>query len=566
MNPSDLLLTNQYQPSLESFQKDREQEELKDFLKSELHLSDKKFNNLAENAMLTSNLYMPKWIAGKEQLSLSNAIRPVIDDTAKNLSLRYRKQRISYISIDSRFRNAKRYPNSADYSIYLNHEFKHLQSISLASIEFRQAPTPINNTNDTFIWTTNYKGLEDIEDDCLITYEVKIPRAFYTLDVFVRVVENVLNSRMHMKEDLNCTFPNFRLSIDPNNGAIGFIQRMESLRIYCISTTAGSNCVEFWVENYGDAPNEIDCSDDCDYPFRPSKEKVPIILTGLDLFFNNIGGISVRYLEGIPFFPGTECNQYECVGYEENLDAGKCEPTGFFKYKLYLCDPCGNNVNACYTICKRLEGTTLRNYPNGHAEEANVGRALLFSIDTECGTFGNFLGLTNPGEEKYIHTNVNILTRTVENTIPWKIVGTGELSLATEEYILMRIETESKPIGTISGNLICAKGGTANMELENKKEDNFFFAKIIFSPEPPGDISVVSVGGNKFFYDGPLLTLSDLKVQFYAANGQILELKQNHSFTLEITELQEVLKDALVDSRTGNIADIGSNVETTNTI
>jgi hypothetical protein len=88
-------------------------------------------------------------------------------------------------------------------------------------------------------------------------------------------------------------------------------------------------------------------------------------------------------------------------------------------------------------------------------------------------------------------------------------------------------------------------------------KDNNFFAKIIFSDRDPGDISIISVGGKKIFYNAPLVSLSDLSIQFLLANGKIMNLFQNHSFTLEIVELREVLNDTLIDSRTGNIIDIG---------
>ena len=76
----------------------------------------------------------------------------------------------------------------------------------------------------------------------------------------------------------------------------------------------------------------------------------------------------------------------------------------------------------------------------------------------------------------------------------------------------------------------------------------------------------MSAGGNKFFYNAPLVSLSDLTVDFFDSSGHQLVLNQNHSFTLEIIELREVLKDTLIDSRTGNIADIGADVTTTNPI
>jgi hypothetical protein len=124
----------------------------------------------------------------------------------------------------------------------------------------------------------------------------------------------------------------------------------------------------------------------------------------------------------------------------------------------------------------------------------------------------------------------------------------------------MRIETPSKPVGTISDNLSSARGCNINTDIVNLKDQSYFFAKIIFSDKSPGDVSILAVGGNKFFYDALLVSLTDLTIEFYDKNGNLLDLYQNHSFTLEITEIQEILKDTLIDSRTGNISDYGSNI------
>ena len=138
--------------------------------------------------------------------------------------------------------------------------------------------------------------------------------------------------------------------------------------------------------------------------------------------------------------------------------------------------------------------------------------------------------------------------------------------MATDDYILMRIETISKPDGTISDNLTCVRNSNVDAENINIKQNNSFFAKILFSDKFPGDVSILSVGGNKFFYDAQLVSLSDITVQFFDSSGKLMHLDQNHSFTLEIIELREILKDTLIDSRTGNISDLGSSVSTTNPI
>ena len=120
----------------------------------------------------------------------------------------------------------------------------------------------------------------------------------------------------------------------------------------------------------------------------------------------------------------------------------------------------------------------------------------------------------------------------------------------------MRIGTISKPFDLISDNLTNASGGTINRELLSI-DNQSYFAKLIFSDRDPGDICLDTVGGKKTFYNSPLVSLSDLSVQFLGANGEIMLLNQNHSFTLEIIELREVLNDTLMDSRTGNIIELG---------
>lgn len=615
MNPSDLLFTNNIfndeekcdylEPSLEHLngvlksREDEEQEELVKYLKNELQVNsngkyhseqtDKYFDNYntnfdilepaIRNPNITANLERPQWIFDKQNISLSSSVKPVFENTVSDLkNIRYRKNIISYINIDSRKRDVLKYPNPGSYNIFLNKEFRYLQSIRLESVEFREAPTPINSRNNCFNWVTNYTGLENIKSGTRVEYKVRIPSAYYSLANFVQVIESEsMNTVQHdipewcidnPAETVNGKFFHFDMYISPFNRSIQFIQRLENLCVTCIKTTKCSNIVKIHILNqnglscFGETPADPDPEE---YPFKPDKEAVPIILSGLELFSTSFGNIPTSLLTLKPFYPedfpvDDDCeynpyNTYCCPDYKD----------GHFIYELHVFKPDGTPAMASFdSVTDFTKGTDLPNFPAGHPVKVQVGRALKFNVKTDCGgTFGKFLGLVTADKEVYVHTNIDFKNGVVKNTIPWKITGTGELSIATDDYMFMRIGTIAKPIGTISDNLTCAKGRNKD---ETPDKDNFFFSKIIFSDKLPGDISILSAGGNKFFYDAPLVLLSDLTIDFFDSSGSPVELNQNHSFTLEIIEIREVLKDTLVDSRTGNIADVGADVTTTNPI
>ena len=395
-----------------------------------------------------------------------------------------------------------------------------------------------------------------------------IPSAFYSLDNFSEVVEFISGSVRHCipESSLNGKFPRFGLYISPFNRSIVFIQRLENLKVTKLKTTTCSNVVEIRIENCGNPPPNTNCNiDDTGYPFRPTKEDVPIILTGLNLFAITYGNIPITFLESQPFFPegssmATNFNTYTCPDVSYDII------TNEFIYELNVigsdqtCSPecpVPFPAEASTTFCIKFDVSTLEKLGNGHPTKVEVGRALKFEIDTCEGTFGDYLGLTTADMNVYVNTNIDLISGVVQNKLPWKITGTGQLSLATDDYVLMRIGTSSQPVGTISNNLTCAKGSNINAEVNSLDKDNFFFAKIIFSDKLPGDVSIIGVAGTKFFFDAPLVKLTDLTVEFFDLTGKQMKLNLPHSFTLEIIELREVLKDTLIDSRTGNEANVG---------
>jgi hypothetical protein len=554
--------------------------ELKEYLKGELFNSnnDRKiiiYNNLEENEDdfdvldpqirnpgITANLIRPQWIYDQQQLSLSSSIQPLFDNRVDDLKTRYRKNISSFLNVDSRQRNSEKYPNPGDYNIYINKEFKYVQSITLSSIEFREAPTPINESNNTITWETDYTGVQGVKPGTKVQYSTIIPSAFYTLESFVQTVEASMNSVQHNLpgNPLDGLYPNFGLYINPFTRALALMERLETLPIDTLDTNINNNQIGITMTYQSLLPPGETCTSNngSGFPFKPNFEDIPIIFTGLDLFYQEYGNIpTLGILNNVPFYTKHQVDTipelrnksyYTCVGH-----------MGVYSYTLHVYDQCGNPARASYSNKYDLKMPTrlLSNPSAGHPLQVQVGRVLPVKILTNClSTFGSFLGLTTANKSVYLNTNYVDQTRTVMNTIPWKIIGSGQLSLSTEEYIFMRIGTIAKPFETISDNLTDANGGSTNMQLAPAKDNNFF-AKIIFSDRDPGDISIISVGGKKIFYNAPLVSLSDLSIQFLLANGKIMNLFQNHSFTLEIVELREVLNDTLIDSRTGNIIDIG---------
>lgn len=562
MDPSDLLLTNQFiSPTSQNDittgrtpynqRETREYSELKDFIRStfedksevleqeqEDFESDEEDNyDLLEPPVnrpgLTSVLNRPQWIHSEEPLALSQGVLPILSKSLNDTTrVRYRKQIISYINIDSRRRNSVKYPNPAKYRIFLNKEFRNLYSIRLENIIFREPPTPINSCNNQISWFTNYEGT-------LVKYSTIIPGAFYSLGEFVQTIETSLNSIPHDVPSgafPDGLFPAFRITIDPFNRSIRFIQRVEESVATSLTTTASSNVIRLTFTT----PHMISSG-------------LPIIPAGLEFFSTSFGGIPVTLIDQKVFYDSSSAlsdqNSYTIIS-----------PTVI---DLDVLTSDGVIAKATQSRVYDLTTTNTPNNPAGHAIEVSVGRALSFVIDT-CSSFGKYIGLQDGEDDLLIHTNFNEVTQQVQNVIPWCVVGPGQLLLDTPDYIMMRIEPSDKPNGTISSNLTYAIGSMNFSQIGRNGKDNGYFAKIILAGTPPGDVITRAIGGDRLFYNAPLVKLTDLDISFYDASGNLLELKQNHSFTLQMVELQEVLRDTLIDSRTGNIADIGAGVTTTN--
>lgn len=564
MNPEDLLITNQFitadKPTTHVDQRrKKEYLDLKEFMastfKDPLHDEQKdfldddddNFDSLDNQPGTVAALNRGQWLQSEKPLTQrSRKGLPILSKTVNDLSqFRYRKQIVSYISIDSRKRNKFIYPNPCNYRMLLNKEFRNLFSIRLESIVFSGVPPPINPTNNKVRWTTSYSGLDGVPTDTLVRYEAQIPPAFYTSLDLVQTVERALNAVPHQIP--GGTFPSgfapcFFMSVDQYSRAISLMQRLEEIQVVSLTTTYGSNEITLTLRKDTMAVPPAQ-----PLPFDPTRDSVPIVLTGLRKFATQVGGISTDLIDNVPFQATGPGNNYAFVSVSGTE----------YVYTLSLENADGSpTVLASQTVVMDLSTSVLPTIPDGNPTMVVVGRAVSFSLAEDPDSLNVFLGLVGTDQTRIAQTNV--VDGVVVESVRWATTGAGELALDVDDYVLMRIETQAKPVGTISSNLSCAIGAT------DTRRGDVFFAQIVFAGTAPGNLSVRAVGGDRLFYDASLVQLVDLDVQFYDSCGRLLQSMQENSFVLQMVELREVLRDTLIDSRTGNIADTGANITTTN--
>lgn len=92
---------------------------------------------------------------------------------------------------------------------------------------------------------------------------------------------------------------------------------------------------------------------------------------------------------------------------------------------------------------------------------------------------------------------------------------------------------------------------------KNKKNTDNLFAKIYLNQIPLKSTIINKSTYEFIFEDKPLENFSSLKVIFTNPFGREIELSLEHSFTLEIYEKINVLKDTLLDTRNGDVCSNG---------
>ena len=95
-----------------------------------------------------------------------------------------------------------------------------------------------------------------------------------------------------------------------------------------------------------------------------------------------------------------------------------------------------------------------------------------------------------------------------------------------------------------------------------KKEQYGIFTKIMLSNIPGNyDIQTSNIINNNSYYinyDEETTNVSEITVELYDCNLKLLGISNNFSFTLEIHEIHDILKETLVNTKTNNVTTTGS--------
>jgi hypothetical protein len=180
-------------------------------------------------------------------------------------------------------------------------------------------------------------------------------------------------------------------------------------------------------------------------------------------------------------------------------------------------------------------------------------------------------------------TNSDLLELTDSlHTLNIQNIGNNEFIFRSEPYIFLRLIIPGNDKTNLGDNLLTSISNSGAIEkkniyynnpfqslIENEKQllvkdTNNIFSKIQLSPIP-GNISLNSqIHTEKIYYETPLRKLNNIIIELIDSQGRIIDLKSDHSFTLKITEKIDVLKNTLMDSRTGDTVTSGINLMSIN--
>jgi len=474
--------------------------------------------------------------------TISPAIRDIFDN-------KYNKFINTEISIDSRDRDEYVeldngtfvYIPPNNYQIFLNHEFKNVLSIRLVELQFCDGGiSAINSLNNNIAW---YRpdGSGNV-----VTYMATIPPGNYNTTTLAQEMEKQMNMILHQSGELYTVTGTphcFTVQINGQTQEVNIINRIEKLPIISLTSTKSANTIDFIIPFSGGAP-PVGC--DSTFPFFGFQTELNIIPTD----FPDIGGINGDLINNKEY-PFVATGDPDLVG--ERFY--RCDSfSGGYVYTLYLVNDDGADVKALVT-----ETIT-------DLAPAKVGRGLsyLFS-DPITNSILPVLGWPSISENRLNSLNGQATTPTPDaiqqspifQSMRLQLVDDGSLVFKPEPYIFMRIRQDSKPADKIANNLIKASSDTLSNEVDRAVN---LFAKINVNPISGNLTLYQNENGNqnhKIFYESLLVTLNNLIIEFVDRNGNLLDLKGEHNFTLEIIEKIEVLKETQINSRTGSANRVG---------
>lgn len=530
--------------------------------------------------------------------------KPILNTAVNDVaSERYKKFIETCVSIDSKDRLSG---NPNNYKIYLGKEFINVTEIELVNIQFPNCFSVINPTNNVLSWRyitsdelENYLDkdcfdidtIEDTYDFPIIELDpekVSVKNGInYTIFDLENEIMNAMNSVIHKSGEpysVAGTLSSFYVNIDVVSEKVVFINRKE----------------EFLVDNV-----EVDASGDIFIDFFSSSSnpfgvipgsELPVIITNVCNTVNDVGGV-----------PTSLFNEREFT-YDEDIKWISYS-AGINRYQLILKDEDGNLIKGKYP--EIVSGTTCT---SDIGRRALIGQGLPFIFEGDITSLLNILGWSFPtydtacckNPDKKINCDEKecacdcvcakdcLMKKNSRNT--WGSIHESPISLSSDvgclkivkidnsstnikknylmipdsPYIFMKLKFPSLPDDTLGNNVIKAEtinGGYVstydNCNVENyngddrRKDTGNLFAKIIFDTRLSSIYNENFICNKKVLYEKVLPKLDMLEIEFVDRNGYPIYNSKNSNFTIKITEKMDVLKETLINTRTGSISNTG---------
>ena len=96
----------------------------------------------------------------------------------------------------------------------------------------------------------------------------------------------------------------------------------------------------------------------------------------------------------------------------------------------------------------------------------------------------------------------------------------------------------------------------------HKKDQSYIFAKVILSNTPGNSDTTLSniINNNSFhiYYNSAIDNVDVINIEVYDSSLKLLQISNNFSFTLEMHEVKEVLKETFINTKTNNVNTTGN--------
>lgn len=489
---------------------------------NEIHFDNNRMTRDRINVLKTIDQQFPKNFNRNFEPIISNEVRDIV----KN---RYQKVKRTALCLDSRDRNCLVYEEPNNYKLVLGDQFNYVASIKLLDI----------NLNNLFI--TNTKISWQVQSSNSINmYSTKIPCGLYD----AKTLSTTLSKYMSMIPTNSNKIQSISVDINPILNEIKIINRCQKSEIVSAQTILDS------VEDiYFSLSPIVFPSQNGIYiltRFNFTNMNLPLIPTGL----TDVGEFSAELFNYQEFWKNNVSgNEYSFVD--------TIIITGITYYRYLLIPRVKGEVftismthNLVYSqpISKFVEALIRSDFTLLDAMPL-IGEAKETAIDFSNSPIMDLFGW----KECELNFEYVLTNKTLNNISKDKCFNVYKdyccnYVFKIQPYIFLKLTIPSYASDKIAGNLVKSQNLPMIMECKNNcefKDVSNIFAKINIGLDNTIETNILQ------FIDAPLERMDEIIITFVDRNGCPVDIKCDHTITLEITEAVDVLKDTLIDTRHG---------------